>query len=103
LNVVFCSDKYLLGINKRFLKHNFFTDVITFQYNKKNAPIEGEIFISAQQVKSNSKKFSTTLKDELHRVIIHGVLHLCGYGDNTAKAKSAIRKKEDLYLFKRAF
>jgi probable rRNA maturation factor len=103
LNVVFCSDKYLLDINKKFLKHNFFTDIITFQYNKKTAPIEGEIFISAEQVKSNSRKFKTALRDEMHRVIIHGVLHLCGYRDNTVKAKSTIRKKEDLYLFQRGF
>lgn len=103
LNVVFCSDKYLLDINKKFLKHNFFTDVITFQYNQKNVPVEGEIFISAQQVKDNTKKFGTTLRDELHRVIIHGVLHLCGYRDNTSRAKSAVRKKEDSYLFQRNF
>jgi len=103
LNVVFCSDKFLLDINKKFLKHNFFTDVITFQYNKKNAPVEGEIFISVQSVRSNAKKFGTTLRDELHRVIIHGVLHLCGYNDKTPKAKSAVRKKENTYLFQRNF
>jgi probable rRNA maturation factor len=103
LNVVFCTDKYLLDINKKFLKHNFFTDIITFQYNKKNAPVEGEIFISVETVRKNAKKFSTTLRDELHRVMIHGVLHLCGYRDKTAKAKLGIRKKEDMYLFQRNF
>ncbi len=103
LNVVFCSDKYLLGINKKFLQHNFFTDIITFHYNQKRAPIEGEIFISVEAVKSNSKKFDVSFKDELHRVMIHGVLHLCGYLDHTAKAKSAIRKKEDFYLLQRHF
>ena len=103
LNVVFCSDQFLLGINRKFLKHDFLTDVITFQYNKKNTPVEGEIFISAECVRSNSKKFGTTLRDELHRVIIHGVLHLCGYNDKMPKAKSAIRKKEDAYLFQRNF
>ncbi len=103
LNVVFCSDKFLLDINKKFLKHNFLTDIITFQYNKKNAPVEGEIFISAQRVRNNSGKFGTTQRDELHRVIIHGVLHLSGYSDKTSKAKSAIRKKEDFYLFQRNF
>jgi probable rRNA maturation factor len=103
LNVVFCADKYLLGINKKFLQHNFFTDIITFHYNKRNAPIEGEIFISVETVRSNAKKFGTTFKDELHRVMIHGVLHLCGYLDHTAKAKSAIRKKEDFYLLQRHF
>jgi rRNA maturation RNase YbeY len=99
LNVIFCSDKYLLDINKKFLRHNFFTDIITFRYSKKNAPIEGEIFISIETVKSNSKKFDTTFKNELHRVIIHGVLHLCGYLDNTSREKSVIGKKEDKYLF----
>jgi len=93
----------LLDINKKFLKHNFFTDIITFQYSKKNAPVEGEIFISVETVRKNARQFVVTIKDELHRVIIHGALHLCGYGDKTAKAKSAIRKKEDLYLFQRDF
>jgi len=103
LNVVFCSDKFLLGINKKFLKHDFLTDVITFHYNKKNAPVEGEIFISVERVKSNSKKFDASFRDELHRVIIHGVLHLCGYSDKTPIAKSAIRRKEDNRLFQRNF
>src|SRR5262245_15923455 len=90
LNVVFCSDKFLLDINKKFLKHNYLTDVITFQYNKKGAPVEGEIFISVERVKSNAKKFDNTFRDEFHRVLIHGVLHLCGYKDKTSKAKTTI-------------
>lgn len=103
LNVVFCSDKFLLNINKKFLKHNFLTDVITFQYNKKNTPVEGEIFISVERVRSNAKKFSVTLRDELHRVIIHGALHLCGYNDKTRSAKSIVRKREGRYLLQRNF
>jgi|SRR5436853_4081680 len=103
LNVVFCSDKFLLGINKKFLKHNSLTDVITFHYNKKDAPVEGEIFISVERVKNNSKKFNASFRDELHRVIIHGVLHLCGYSDKTPRAKSAIRRKEDSRLLQRNF
>jgi len=103
LNVVFCSDKFLLDINKKFLKHNFHTDVITFQYNKKRMPAEGEIFISIDSVKSNSKKFETAFRNELHRVIIHGVLHLCGYSDKTPETKTVIKNKEDSYLLKRAF
>lgn len=103
LNIVFCSDKFLLDINKKFLKHNFFTDVITFQYNKKNTPIEGEIFISVETVKANSKKFGTAFKDELHRVMIHGVLHLCGYSDKTSAAKSLMQKSENKHLLRSNF
>ena len=102
LNIVFCSDKFLLDINKKFLGHDFLTDIITFHYNKKNSPVEGEIFISVERVKSNAKKFSTTFRDELHRVMIHGALHLCGYADKTSAAKSAMEKKENQYLLKRS-
>ena len=101
LNIVLCTDKFLLSINKKFLKHNYHTDIIAFQYNKKNSPVEGEIFISVERVRNNSEKFRTTFADELHRVIIHGALHLCGYNDKTSREKSAIRKKEDIYLSKR--
>ena len=103
LNIIFCSDKELLKINRGFLKHDYLTDIITFQYSKKKSPVEGEIFISAERVKKNSEKFNTTFKNELHRVIIHGVLHLCGMKDGTSKEKSSVRKKEDFYLFKRNF
>ena len=103
LNVVFCSDKFLLDINKKFLKHNFHTDVITFQYNKKNAPVEGEIFISVEMVMANSKKFNAAFKDELHRVMIHGALHLCGYSDKTSAAKSLMQKRENKHLLQRNF
>ncbi|MBK5284909.1 MAG: rRNA maturation RNase YbeY [Bacteroidia bacterium] len=103
LNIVFCSDKFLLSINKKFLKHNYFTDIVTFYYHKKHEPVEGEIFISVERVKSNSIKFNTPFKDELNRVIIHGALHLCGYKDKSSKEKSTIRKKEDFYLLIRNF
>lgn len=103
LNVIFCSDKFLLDINKKFLKHNFLTDVITFHYNKKNSPIEGEVFISVERVRSNAKKFNTLFRDELHRVIIHGALHLCGHSDKSSRAKSAMQRKENYYLLKRHF
>lgn len=92
----FCSDKYLLEINKKFLKHNTLTDIVTFQYPSKN--ISSEIFISIPRVKENSKNFDTPFEDELHRVMIHGVLHLCGYKDKTGKQKKEIRKKENYYL-----
>jgi rRNA maturation RNase YbeY len=103
LNVVFCSDKYLLGVNKEFLNHTFLTDVITFHYNKKNAPVEGEIFISMERVRGNAEKFGASFRDELHRVIIHGVLHLSGYSDKTSSAKSTMQQAENYYLLKRDF
>jgi probable rRNA maturation factor len=103
LSIIFCSDKELLKINKDFLKHNYFTDIITFQYNKKTFPVEGEIYISVERVKNNAAVFRMTLTEELHRVMIHGVLHLCGYKDKSTKDKAVIRKKEDIYLLKRNF
>ena len=92
----FCSDTYLLEINKKFLKHNTLTDIVTFQYPSKN--ISSEIFISIPRVKENSKKFGAPFNNELFRVMIHGVLHLCGYKDKTGKQKKEIRKKENYYL-----
>lgn len=103
LNIIFCSDKFLLDINKKFLKHNYFTDIITFQYHKRNEPVKGEIFISVERVKKNSEKFNTAFRDELHRVLIHGALHLCGRKDKSSKEKSIIRTMEDSYLSLRNF
>jgi rRNA maturation RNase YbeY len=103
LNIIFCTDKELLRINRNFLKHDYFTDIITFQYNRKNTPLEAEIFISVNRVINNAEEFETKIKDELHRVMIHGVLHLCGYKDKTVKEKSAIRLRENIYLQKRNF
>ena len=78
ISYLFCSDDYLLKINKQFLKHNFYTDIITFDYSEKNK-IEGEIFISIDRVKENAITFKQPFQKELMRTIIHGVLHLCGY------------------------
>jgi probable rRNA maturation factor len=90
----FCSDEHLLNINKEFLNHNTYTDIITFDYTEKKA-VSGEIFISIDRVKDNAKKFKSSFAEELKRVIIHGVLHLCGYGDKNAADKKTMRKKED--------
>lgn len=98
LNYIFCSDEYLRQINIQFLKHKTFTDIITFNYNPSKTEIEGEIYISIDRVKENSKKFETDLQTELHRVLIHGVLHLLGYNDKTKSERSVMRKKEDSYL-----
>lgn len=90
----FCSDKYLLTINRNFLKHDTYTDIITFDYSAP-AGISGEIYISVERVKENAAKFNEAFDRELRRTIIHGVLHLCGYKDKTAAAKKQMRAKED--------
>ena len=97
LNFVFCSDEYLLDINKRFLNHDFYTDIITFNLGHKNN-IEGEIYISIDRINENASFFSCTKQKELHRIILHGVLHLCGYKDKSKKDKELMTKKENFYL-----
>jgi rRNA maturation RNase YbeY len=93
---IFCNDKFLLSLNKKFLKHNTFTDIITFQYPSEK--LSAEIFISIPRVRENAKKFKVSFEDELHRVMIHGILHLCGYKDKTPTHKKKMRKREDFYL-----
>jgi len=97
INYIFCSDKYLLGLNQEFLNHNTFTDIITFD-NSKGRNLSGEIYISLERVKENSKKFGSPFQDELRRVMIHGVLHLAGYTDKKTREISMMRKKEEAYL-----
>ena len=97
INFIFTSDKYLLNINKQYLSHNYFTDIITFNYVKESS-IHGDIFISIETVKNNSSRFGVTLDDEVHRVMIHGILHLVGYDDQTDEQKAEMRKKENEYL-----
>ena len=94
ISFVFCSDEYILRINSLYLKHDYYTDIITFDYGE-NGEISGDIFISLETVKSNSEKYKTDYIEELHRVIIHGVLHLCGINDKSAKERADMRKKED--------
>lgn len=99
LNIVFCSDDFLLNINNNFLQHNYFTDIITFNLSDpKSKGIDGEIYISIDAIRANAKTFQTTIKKELHRVIFHGVLHLCGYADKSPKEKLKMTCKEDYYL-----
>lgn len=98
LSYVFCTDKYLLGINQQFLDHDTLTDIITFDYTEKGRGIEGEIYISVPRVRENASKLGVEFQTELHRVIIHGVLHLLGYKDKTAKAKAEMRSLEEKYL-----
>ena len=96
LNYIFCSDEYLLQVNIEYLQHDTLTDIITFPYA--TAPIEGDIFISIERVRDNAKDFNVPFEQELRRVIIHGVLHLCGYGDKTDKQAAIMRQKEEAAL-----
>lgn len=97
ISVILCSDKYLLEINIEYLKHNYYTDIITFNYVEGNL-ISGDLFISIDRVKENSIVFNTGLIKELYRVIFHGILHLIGYNDKTEEEKKIMKAKEDLYL-----
>lgn len=101
LNFILKSDDGLLAINKEFLKHDYYTDVITFQ--EEEGIVSGEIYISADRVKAQSEEMSISYKDELHRVLIHGVLHMLGYSDKLPEEQSVIRSKEDFYLNLRDF
>jgi len=98
LNYIFCSDEYLLKINRQYLKHDFYTDIITFGLSEPGEPIEAEIYLSIDRVKDNASHFETSLKRELHRVIFHGALHLCGYRDKKKAEQLLMRKMEDKYL-----
>ena len=91
---VFCSDEEILRMNKQYLNHHFYTDIITFDYSEKNR-ISGDLFISLDSVKSNAEKFGTEYSEELYRVMIHGVLHLCGLKDKLPKDKKMMRQGEE--------
>ncbi|MEP7170949.1 MAG: rRNA maturation RNase YbeY [Bacteroidota bacterium] len=115
LNYIFSSDKFLHQLNQQFLHHDSFTDIITFNLSSstydlqptisdsQRPNISGEVFISIERVKENTTRFKTTFVEELHRVIIHGVLHLIGYKDKTKSDKTKMREKENYYLNLRSF
>lgn len=103
LNFIFCSDKYLLKINKEYLQHDTYTDTITFDNSETKGDILGDIFISIERIRENAKIFKTTVKDELHRVMIHSTLHLLGYKDKNTKDKTLMTVKENEYLALRNF
>ena len=94
ISFIFCSDKYLLSINQQYLQHSYYTDVITFDYSSGNC-VSGDIFISIDTVRENATLFSKEYLNELHRVIIHGVLHLCGYADKSDEEAAKMRLLED--------
>lgn len=97
LNIIFCSDKYLLELNKKYLDHHYFTDIVAFDYTEENQ-ISGDLFISTERVGKNAENYDVTFLNELHRVMIHGTLHLCGYKDGNEEEKKEMRSKEDFYL-----
>lgn len=98
LNFIFCTDDYLHQINVQYLKHRTLTDIITFDHGDDPGSIRGEIYISIDRVRANAAVFHASFDDELHRVLIHGVLHLSGYSDKSPRQKATMRKKEDAYL-----
>jgi rRNA maturation RNase YbeY len=98
ISYVFCSDPYLLEINQRFLQHDTYTDIISFDYTAPKGTLLGEIYISVDRVKENAHAMGLSFSQELHRVIFHGVLHLCGYKDKLKADKALMRAKEDFYL-----
>ena len=98
LQYIFCSDAYLLGINQEYLKHDFFTDIITFDLAEKGQPINAEIYISVDRVRDNAANYNSSFRKELHRVIFHGALHLCGYKDRKPKDAKLMRQMEDKWL-----
>ena len=100
LTFIFCSDAYLLSINQEYLNHNTYTDIITFN-NSEDDRITGDIFISLERVHENALRYKVSEKDELHRVMIHGTLHLLGYTDKGKDAKALMTSKENYYLLKR--
>jgi probable rRNA maturation factor len=98
IDIIYCNDEYLLALNKRFLKHDFYTDILSFPLSEPNEPLVAEIYVSIDRVKENADNLNISFKNELHRVIFHGILHFCGYKDKSNPDIKAMRKLEDKYL-----
>lgn len=99
INYIFCDDEYLLKVNQDYLQHDYYTDIITFDYVK-GKTISGEIFVSLQRISDNASTLSKNYEEELRRVLAHGILHLCGYKDKTEEEEQLMRSKEDFYIAK---
>ena len=97
INYIFCDDEYLLQVNREYLQHDYYTDIISFDYVK-GKTISGDIFVSLPRVSENAEAISKDFESELHRVLAHGVLHLCGYKDKTDEEITEMRNKEDFYI-----
>ncbi|MEZ5021985.1 MAG: rRNA maturation RNase YbeY [Chitinophagales bacterium] len=95
LSYIFCSDEYLLNINKEYLNHDYYTDIITFDNSEEDNLIAGDIFVSIDRVEENATELNVSFENELKRVMIHGVLHLCGYGDKSEEEEKLMREKEE--------
>ena len=102
VSIIFCSDDYLLEVNQKHLNHDYYTDVITFDYTEEKL-VSGDLFISIDRVVDNAKSFGVPTLDEAHRIIVHGTLHLIGYTDKETNDKEEMTAKEDFYLSLRAF
>ena len=98
LDIIFCDDAYLLELNRQFLQHDFYTDILSFPLSGINEPLQGEIYISIPRVRDNAKDSGSSFQTELHRVIFHGLLHFCGYKDKTKADLRKMRSMEDKYL-----
>ena len=97
ISIIFCSDNYILDVNQKYLQHDYFTDIITFDYCEGDK-LSGDLFISVDSVRENAIEYGTEFIEELHRVIVHGVLHLIGYDDHNEEDIAMMRKKENYYL-----
>lgn len=97
VSIIFCSDNHILDINLKYLQHDYFTDIITFDYCE-GEKISGDLFISVDSVRENAALYGTTFEDELNRVMVHGILHLIGYDDHTKAQQKVMREKENYYL-----
>ena len=98
ISYIFCKDSFLLKLNQEYLNHDTYTDIITFTLSGKSTPIISEIYISVERVRENSASLKNTYREELYRVMIHGILHLCGFSDHSSEEKEIMRQKEDFYL-----
>ena len=97
ISIIFCSDNYILDVNMRYLQHDYFTDIITFDYCEGDK-LSGDLFISVDSVRENALYYGTDFADELNRVMVHGLLHLIGYDDHTEEEQKVMREKENYYL-----
>ena len=97
ISIIFCSDTYLLDVNQKYLQHDYFTDIITFDYCEGDK-LSGDLFISVDTVKDNALEYGTEFQDELNRVMVHGLLHLIGYDDHSEEDTKEMRAKENYYL-----
>lgn len=98
VRIIFCTDAQLLEINRSHLNHDYYTDIITFPFSESTEPVEAELYISIDRIRDNAVTAGLSFREELHRVIFHGVLHLCGYNDKSSQEIKQMREREDYYL-----